>query len=159
MALKTLTALIGATALATGVTAHYRASQAETTYPPLGQFVEVTGGQVHYVQQGAGPHVVLLHGAGGNVREFTFDLMGRLADRYTVTAFDRPGLGFTDRVPGVDTGLFATEGDSPQDQAAMLREAAEKIGITDPIVAGHSFGGIVSYAWALAGQSLIQTGR
>ncbi|MCK0094545.1 alpha/beta hydrolase [Yoonia sp. F2084L] len=151
MALKTLTVVIGLGALATGLTAQYRASQAETAFPPLGQFVEVTGGQVHYVQQGTGPHLILLHGAGGNLREFTFDLMGRLSDRYTVTAFDRPGLGYTDRVPGVAKGLTATEGDSPQAQAAMLREAAERIGITDPIVAGHSFGGIVSYAWAVAG--------
>jgi pimeloyl-ACP methyl ester carboxylesterase len=137
--------------LATGLSAQYRTSQAEAAFPPLGEFVAVAGGQVHYVQEGTGPHLILLHGAGGNLREFTFDLMGRLTDRYTVTAFDRPGLGYTDRVPGVDTGLTATEGDSPQDQAAMLREAAEKIGITDPIVAGHSFGGIVSYAWAVAG--------
>ncbi len=154
MAVKALsyTALaIGVAAMATGLAASYRAAQAEAAYPPLGQFVEVAGGQVHYVQEGSGPHLVLLHGAGGNLREFTFDLMGRLTDRYTVTAFDRPGLGYTDRVPGVAQGLTATEGDSPQDQAAMLREAAAKIGITDPIVAGHSFGGIVSYAWAVAG--------
>lgn len=137
--------------MATGLTAQYRATKAEEQYPALGQFVEVAGGQVHYVQDGSGPHLILLHGAGGNLREFTFDLMGRLTDRYTVTAFDRPGLGYTDRVPGVATGLTATEGDSPQDQARMLREAAEKLGIIDPIVAGHSFGGIVSYAWAVAG--------
>lgn len=141
----------GLGAVATGLTAQYRATQAEGDYPPIGEFVEVTGGQVHYVQDGSGPHLVLLHGAGGNLREFTFDLMGRLTDRYTVTVFDRPGLGYTDRVPGVATGLTATEGDSPQDQAAMLREAADKLGVTDPIVAGHSFGGIVSYAWAVAG--------
>ena len=151
MAVKALSLVVGLGALATGLSAQYRASQAEAAYPPLGQFVEVAGGQVHYVQEGSGPHLILLHGAGGNLREFTFDLMGRLTDRYTVTAFDRPGLGYSDRVPGVDKGLTATEGDSPQDQAAMLREAAQKIGITDPIVAGHSFGGIVSYAWAVAG--------
>lgn len=151
MAVKTLSIVVGVTALATAVISQYRAAQATTQYPPLGQFVDVTGGQVHYVQDGSGPHLILLHGAGGNLREWTFDLMHRLTDRYTVTAFDRPGLGYTDRVPGIPTGLTATEGDSPQAQAAMLREAAEKIGITDPIVAGHSFGGIVSYAWAVAG--------
>ena len=144
-------AFFGLGAVATGLTAQYRASQAEDAYPPLGDFVAVTGGKVHYVQEGTGPHLVLLHGAGGNLREFTFDLMGRLTDRYTVTAFDRPGLGYTDRVPSVATGLTATEGDSPQDQAKMLREAAAELRITDPIVAGHSFGGIVSYAWAVAG--------
>ncbi|PUB12740.1 alpha/beta fold hydrolase [Yoonia sediminilitoris] len=139
--------------LAIGVTgcARYRAAQAEQTYPPVGQFAEVTGGQVHYVQKGSGPHLILLHGAGGNLREFTFDLMDRLTDRYTVTAFDRPGMGYTDRVQGVETGPVATEGDSPLQQARMLREAATALGITDPIVAGHSFGGIVAYAWAVEG--------
>ena len=131
--------------------ASYRATQAENTYPPLGEFVEVTGGKVHYVQTGSGPHLILIHGAGGNLREFTFDMIDRLKDHYTVTAFDRPGLGYTDQVPGLETGPTATEGDSPMDQATMLREAATQIGITDPIVVGHSFGGIVAYAWALQG--------
>ncbi len=148
----TISALaIGLGAALTGIGTKYRAAQAEENYPPLGQFVEVTGGQVHYVQSGSGPHLILLHGAGGNLREFTFDLMDRLTDRYTVTIFDRPGLGYTDQVPTVATGALATDGDAPLDQARMLREAAEKIGITAPIVAGHSFGGIVSYAWAVEG--------
>lgn len=154
MAVKTLlltTIALGLGAMLTAAGAKSRTERAEDAYPPLGQFVEVAGGQVHYVQEGSGPHLILLHGAGSNLREFTFDLMGRLTDRYTVTAFDRPGMGYTDRVPGVQTGLTATDGDSPQAQAAMLREAAAKIGITNPIVAGHSFGGIVSYAWAVAG--------
>ncbi|MFT6075314.1 MAG: pimeloyl-ACP methyl ester carboxylesterase [Yoonia sp.] len=154
MAIKTLaltTIALGLGAMLTAAGAKHRTERAEESYPPLGKFVAVTGGQVHYVQEGSGPHLILLHGAGSNLREFTFDLMDRLTDRYTVTAFDRPGLGYTDRVPGVETVLTATDGDSPQAQAAMLREAAAKIGITTPIVAGHSFGGIVSYAWAVAG--------
>lgn len=151
MAVRFLSLIVGLTAAGTGLGAKYRAKQATRSYPPLGQFVEVTGGKIHYVQEGKGPHLVLLHGAGGNLREFTFDLMDRLTDDYTVTVFDRPGLGYSDRVPHVTKGLTATEGDSPQDQATMLREAATKIGITDPIVAGHSFGGIVSFAWAVAG--------
>lgn len=151
---KTLGVLVGCTAVMAfmaSCTASYRTSHAETTYPPNGAFVEVTGGKVHYVQDGSGPHVVLLHGAGGNLRDFTFDLMGRLTDHYTVTAFDRPGLGYTDEVAGVETSPAATEGSGPIEQAAMLREASAKLGITDPIVVGHSFGGIVAYGWALAG--------
>ncbi|MGJ8622466.1 MAG: alpha/beta fold hydrolase [Yoonia sp.] len=150
-ALTVSTLAIGLGAALTLVGAQQRVAAAQMKYPPIGEFVEVSGGQVHYVQEGSGPHVVLLHGAGGNLREFTFDLMGRLTDHYTVTVFDRPGLGYTDRVPGVATGPTATEGDSPQAQAAMLREAAAKLGIEAPIVTGHSFGGIVSYAWAVAG--------
>lgn len=144
-------AAITAGAVLTGCTASQRTLTAEKNYPPVGQFVDVDGGKVHYLRAGSGPELVLLHGAGGNLREWTFSLFDQLTDDYTVTAFDRPGLGYTDQVPGIKTGAFATEGDSPQAQAKMLREAAGKIGIEDPIVAGHSFGGIVALAWALAG--------
>jgi len=144
-------AVAGLGAILTNYGASQRAQRAKSSYPPLGDFVEVAGGQVHYVQKGTGPDVILLHGAGGNLREFTFDLMGRLTDRYRVTAFDRPGLGYTDRVPGVETGPLAIAGDPPQDQAKMLREAATTLGIAQPIMVGHSFGGIVAYAWAIAG--------
>ena len=144
---------LGLGAALTGYVSSTRTQKTEIAYPPLGQFVDVAGGRVHYVQQGSGPHVVLLHGAGGNLRDFTFDLVGRLAEDFTVTAFDRPGLGYTDRAPDVSKGAFTTQGESPRQQAHMLREAAAKIGITDPIVAGHSFGGIVAVAWADLGLS------
>ena len=154
MALKGLliaSAAVGIGAFLTGCSANARADRAEAAFPPLGEFVEVTGGRVHYVQEGTGRDIVLLHGAGGNLRDFTFSLVGQLSDRYRVTAFDRPGQGYTDRVPGVETGAFATEGDSPVAQAEMLREASAALGIQDPIVVGHSFGGIVAMAWALGG--------
>ncbi len=148
----TISALVaGACAVATATMSHRQTTAAEADFPPIGDFVTVTGGKVHYVQDGSGPHVVLLHGAGSNLREFTFHLMGQLTDRYTVTAFDRPGLGYTDRVPGVDQGAFATEGDAPMAQAAMLREAAAALGVSNPIVVGHSFGGAVGLAWANLG--------
>ncbi|WP_019953641.1 alpha/beta fold hydrolase [Yoonia vestfoldensis] len=154
MALKalSLTALaLGIGALLTACTASARADRIEAAFPPVGDFVQVTGGRVHYVQAGSGPDVILLHGAGGNLRDFTFDLMGQLTDRYRVTAFDRPGLGYTDRVPGIATGAFATDGDSPAAQVAMLREAATALDIRAPVVVGHSFGGIVAMAWATTG--------
>ncbi|MFO7806066.1 MAG: alpha/beta hydrolase [Paracoccaceae bacterium] len=143
--------VLGVAAVTTGCTASYRAKQAEAAFPPSGQFVEVDGRRVHYVQQGSGPDVILLHGAGGNLRDYTFALIDQLSDRYRVTAFDRPGLGYSDRVPEVETGPFATEGDSPMDQADMLRKAAMQLGVENPVVVGHSFGGIVAYAWANMG--------
>ena len=149
----TLTALtLGLAAVLTGCTASYRVSQAERAFPPIGEFVTVAGGaRVHYIQAGTGPDVVLIHGAGGNLRDFKFDLFDRLTDHYRVTAFDRPGLGYTDRFPGLPDGPFATAGESPLQQATMLREAAAQLGVTDPLVVGHSFGGIVAYEWALMG--------
>lgn len=147
-----ITALVlGGTALLTSCTNAQRDTRIEKEYPPVGQFVEVAGGKVHYLREGTGPELILLHGAGANLRDYTFDLFDKLKDRYTVTAFDRPGLGYTDHVPGLDAGPFATQGDTPQDQAKMLREAAAKLEIVNPIVAGHSYGGIVALAWAVQG--------
>ncbi len=146
---------LGIGAAVTGYTTSQRTMAAQKAYPPIGEFVDVAGGKVHYLRAGSGPELILLHGAGGNIHDWTFHLFERLTEDYTVTAFDRPGLGYTDRVPGIETGPFATAGDSPQAQAKMLREAAGKIGIKDPVVVGHSFGGIVALAWANAGLDVV----
>ncbi len=123
---------------------------AEETWPPVGAFVETAQGQVHYLQRGDGPDVVLLHGASGNLRDYSFDLMDKLVQRgFRVTAFDRPGLGYTDRAaPGLNKA-FTGRAESPAEQARMLAEAAETLGIRRPVVVGHSFGGSVAMAWAL----------
>jgi pimeloyl-ACP methyl ester carboxylesterase len=118
-----------------------RETAAETTWPPTGQFVTVDGLRVHAHVQGQGSDVVLIHGAGGNARDFTFDLVGRLAADHRVIAFDRPGLGYSD-----DLG---PDGISPLMQAAHLQKAAALIGVRNPVVLGHSYGGAVAMAWAL----------
>ena len=55
---------------------------------------------------GEGPDVVLIHGAFGSLRDFTFDLSDRLSERYRVIAFDRPGLGYTDRTDQAYASAF-----------------------------------------------------
>lgn len=126
-----------------------RAIAAEREYPPEGQFINVNGRQVHAVVRGQGPDVVLIHGAGGNAREFTFSFMDRLTDRYRVIVFDRPGLGYTDRAAAQYEGAFTTTAEGPEEQAAMLQAAAAQLGADKPIVLGHSYGGSVALAWAL----------
>ena len=138
-------------AAATSVLSQRRVSASETAYPPIGQFVDVDGTKIHYLRTGSGPEIILLHGAGGNLRDFTFGVIEALSKRYTVTAFDRPGLGYSDRHPDVDQSAFGTEGESPMQQADLLRSATEKLGIKNPIVVGHSLGGIVAMAWANIG--------
>ena len=145
-----LWAALGALVLMAGCAglAQKRESEARQDYPPIGQFVEVDGTRVHAWVKGSGPDLVLIHGAGGNLRDFTFDLADRLTDRYTVYAFDRPGLGWTDRLPGFG-GAGSTAGESPAQQAALLHKAARQLGARRPIVLGHSYGGAVALAWGL----------
>lgn len=124
---------------------HWRASAREATanadFPPDGQFVTIEGRRIHYVMRGSGPDLVLIHGASGSLRDFTFGLVDRLAQEYRVIAFDRPGLGHSDPIP--DTSLAA--------QVRVLKAAATALGAPRPIVLGQSYGGSVALAWALSG--------
>jgi pimeloyl-ACP methyl ester carboxylesterase len=117
-----------------------REDMANAAFPPEGQLIQVDGHTVHAYVTGTGPDLVLIHGASGNLRDFTFSLTAKLAPDYRVIAFDRPGLGWTDGIP---------DGDSPAVQATLLRHAAMQLGVTNPIVLGHSYGGAVAMAWAL----------
>jgi pimeloyl-ACP methyl ester carboxylesterase len=122
---------------------------AEAAYPPEGRFVTVDGRRVHVVVEGRGPDLVLIHGASGNARDFTFRFIDRVKDRYRVLAFDRPGLGYTDRASARYGGPFNSAAESPAEQARMLQAAAAQLGATKPIVLGQSYGGAVALAWAL----------
>jgi pimeloyl-ACP methyl ester carboxylesterase len=118
-----------------------REAQANAAFPPEGQLLQVDGQTVHAYVTGSGPDLVLIHGASGNLRDFTFSLTAKLSATYRVIAFDRPGLGWTDPLPDGDT--------SPMAQATLLRHAATQLGVKNPIVLGHSYGGAVAMAWAL----------
>jgi pimeloyl-ACP methyl ester carboxylesterase len=148
-----LSLTLAALALAGGAltlrTAESRAAAEEAAHPPSGQFVDVGGTRVHAHVSGAGPDVVLIHGAFGSLRDFTFDLAPRLATRYRVIALDRPGLGYTGRTDPAHARAFARTAETPAEQAALLAAAARQLGAERPIVVGHSMGGIVAMAWAL----------
>ena len=132
---------LGGCALLTDRRATAREAAAEAAYPPTGRMVEVEGRRIHAHVQGEGPDLVLIHGASGNTRDFTFALVDRLAQDYRVIAFDRPGLGWSDSL--------GPEGISPMMQAALLQKAADRLGVRRPIVLGHSYGGAVAMAWGL----------
>ena len=129
--------------------ADQRETQAEVDYPPEGDFVIVNGQRVHYVMEGSGPDLVLIHGASGNTRDFTFAFVDLVKDDYRVIVFDRPGLGYSDRASDEFGGPFNRAAESPAEQAIMLQAAAQQLGAERPIVLGHSFGGTVALAWAL----------
>lgn len=129
--------------------ADLKEAEAEARYPPLGQFVEVDGRQVHAFVAGSGPDLVILHGAGGNVRDYTFEFVDRVKDRYRVIVFDRPGHGWTEQTDPRYEAALLREAEGPEEQAAFLYKAALRLGVEDPIVMGQSYGGAVALAWAL----------
>ncbi|MFV2052739.1 alpha/beta fold hydrolase [Aliiroseovarius sp. YM-037] len=137
--LSGLAATLGLAAL-TSCTASQREASARDQYPPQGRFVEVDGTRMHAVVEGSGPDLVLIHGASGSLRDFTFDLVGRLAQEWRVIAIDRPGFGWSE-LPDESPGLAV--------QARLLRGTARSLGAEKPVVMGHSYGGAVALRWAL----------
>ncbi len=133
--------LVGVLAALTLWRAAAREAAADAAFPPEGGFVTVDGHRIHYVIKGTGPDLVLIHGASGSLRDFTFALVDRLAPDYRVIAVDRPGLGHSDPIP--DVSLAA--------QARVIKAAAAQLGAVNPIVLGQSYGGSVALAWALEG--------
>lgn len=114
---------------------------AEAAFPPEGHFLDVDGIAVHAVVMGEGPDVVLIHGSSGNTRDMTFALAPILAQNFRVIVFDRPGLGYSES--------FNPNGETIIEQADILQRAAAQLGADKPIVAGQSYGGSVSLAWAV----------
>lgn len=142
-----------ATALALGGCggiAEQREDRIESGTPPIGRIIRVNGRKVHVWVEGSGPDVVLIHGGASNLRDPVNVLAPRLTDRYRVIAFDRPGHGYTDRASAAYERIDNTNGESPAEQAALLHAAARTLGVTRPIVLGHSVGASVALAWALA---------
>lgn len=143
LAVSALTGLAALAPLWLWILSRARRSEraAETAFPPLGQFLDVEGHRVHVRVMGDGPDLVLLHGSGGNLRDFTLDLAPRLARQYRVILLDRPGHGYTDPV--------SESGATLREQAALMAKAARQLGARKPLVLGHSYGGAVALAWAV----------
>ena len=126
-----------------------REAQAQADFPPEGQIIDVGGVPVHVLIRGVGPDLVLIHGASGNLRDFSFGLIDQLSDRYRVIAFDRPGLGYTGRTDPAYDSAFTTHAETLAEQATLLQAAAAQLGADKPLVLGQSYGGSVALAWAL----------
>ena len=116
-------------------------ARAEASHPPEGEFLSVNGHLIHVIVRGQGPDLVLIHGASGSTRDMTFEMVKHLEDRYRLLIFDRPGLGYSDRVSNSGATLVQ--------QAEILSEAAAQLDAHRPIVMGQSYGGGVALAWAV----------
>jgi alpha-beta hydrolase superfamily lysophospholipase len=79
--------------------------QVERALPPAGRFVDVPGARLHLVERGSGPAVLLVHGLAGQLKHFTYGIVDQLAAQYRVVAVDRPGSGYSLRMPGASAAL------------------------------------------------------
>lgn len=132
-------ALGGATLAGLVFFTHRTARKVRAALPPRGSFVDLPGGRLHVHEQGSGPVLLLVHGLGGQMGQFNYGVVERLAADYRVVVVDRPGSGYSQRPASADLAS----------QADALAALIDKLALGRPLVVGHSLGGAVVLALAL----------
>ena len=111
------------------------------------KFIEAEGVRVHIATWGEGDQVLLIHGASSDMDVFLPTVIPLLEPRYQLTAYDRPGMGFTlKRPPRAETLAV---------QAKVAAEVIVAMELKRPIVVAHSYGGAVALRLALDRPDLI----
>lgn len=93
-------------------------------------FTEINGLKVHYTDQGSGPDVLFLHGWGASAASYN-GVIGSLSQKCRCVAVDFPGCGETD----LPEKPLVTD-----DYLDFVMQFIEKVGLTNPILVGHSHG-------------------
>ena len=104
-------------------------------------FITVEGLRIHYLETGAGRTLVMIHGNAGSAEDFGYRAIDLLCDEYRIVAVDRVGHGQSDRPKGKSATL--------EYQADLLHQTLTQLGITHPILVGHSWGASLALAYAL----------
>ena len=70
---------------------------------PASKQIEVFGQKIHYLEAGAGPNVILLHGLGGDSSNWTPSIPA-VASKYHVWAPDQIGFGASEPCDSMPRG-------------------------------------------------------
>ena len=104
------------------------------------KYVDVGGFNLRYVVKGTGPPVLLIHGLGGFLETWAYNI-GALSRHFTVYAFDMPGHGLSEG-PVSDYTLECCTNRIAVNFMASL-------GIEHASLIGHSMGGLVCLSVAI----------
>ena len=106
---------------------------------PGSRFVELDGVRVHYVDEGSGEPVVLLHASYLSLHSWN-ELAARLTHRYRVIRLDLSGAGLTGSDP---TGGYGIERN-----IELIRGVLDSLGLDRVALVGTSSGGIAAFRYA-----------
>ncbi|HTF76861.1 MAG TPA: alpha/beta hydrolase, partial [Bradyrhizobium sp.] len=110
----------------TAVVNRQLAQKVQRDNPPKGQFIEIDGVRLHYVERGKGRPLVLFHGNGSMIQDFeSSGLINLAAKNYRVIVFDRPGFGHSLRPRNVVW--------TPEAQADLFMKALNRLNVRQAI--------------------------
>jgi haloalkane dehalogenase len=109
-------------------------------YPFSSRWAEIDGARMHYIDEGQGPTLLMVHGT--PTWSFLYrHLVTGLRDRFRCVVPDHLGFGLSDKPAG--------DAYRPQDQARRLAAFVQALGLEDLTLAVHDFGGPIGLAYAL----------
>ena len=101
-------------------------------FPFESRFAEVDGNVVHYLDEGSGPILLMLHG--NPVWSFAYrDVVTELRDRFRCIALDFPGFGLSTGAPGYRY--------LARDHAELLVSFLDHLELSELTLVGHNWGG------------------
>lgn len=101
-------------------------------YPFTSRWLDTSRGRLHYVDEGTGRPILLLHG--NPTWSFLYRmLIPPLTSRFRCVAVDYLGFGLSERPPGF--------GYTPAEHAAVIGEVLQRLDLRDTIVMGHDWAG------------------
>src|SRR4051794_6216260 len=111
----------------------------EQLYPFESHYADVDGARVHYVDEGSGPTLLLLHG--NPTWSFLYrDVIAGLRDRFRCIALDYPGFGLSRAAPGY--GYTAAE------HAGVVERLVQQLDLRDVTMIVQDWGGPIRLAAA-----------
>lgn len=109
-------------------------------FPFVSHFVDIDGHTLHYVDEGEGPVLLMLHG--NPTWSFLYrKLIAGLRDRFRCVAPDLPGFGLSVARPGFG---FTADG-----QARVIARFIETLDLRDVTLVGQDWGGPIGLSWAI----------
>lgn len=116
-------------------------------YPFRSRFVDLPAGRVHYVDEGTGPTVLLVHGTPTWSFEYRHLIRG-LSRSHRCVAMDHLGFGLSARPAGPSY--------TPEEHAANLRAFVERLGLGPLTLVVHDFGGPIGLPLCLDRPELVR---
>jgi len=112
----------------------------ESLFPFDSKFMEVDGSTVHYVDEGEGPAIVMVHG--NPAWSFLYrKVISGLRDRFRCIAVDSPGFGLSKAAPGY--------GYMPHKHSAVLGKVVDQLGLDEFTVMANDWGGPIGFGMAV----------
>ena len=99
-----------------------------------GRFIDIDGEKIRVVQKGEGQDILLIHGTPGSIEDWQ-PIIDSLSTTHRVTAFDRPGNGFST----ANNYRYTIK-----DNVKITNQLITALGLDSVLIVGHSYGGSIA---------------